>query len=167
MLTKVGISGASRHRLSHPRLIMVATRRCLAVLLVLSASCASSKSPSTTGGTVSQSAVSERPKNPDVISQEELLDPAIVSLDLATAIRRLRPSFFRTSGPQSFSNSTAGQVQYSHDFGPLQPISQLRSMNSMSIVEIRYLGVNDAANRFGLNANGGPVIVLLSNKGTP
>jgi hypothetical protein len=145
---------------------MVATRRCLVALLALSAACAS-RSPSTAAGTVSQSAVSERPKNPDVISQEELLDPAIVSLDLGTAIRRLRPSFFRTSGPQSFSNAGAGQVQYSHDFGPLQPITQLRAMNSMSIVEIRYLGVNEAANRFGLNANGGPVIVLLSNKQQP
>ena len=143
---------------------MVAIRRCLAVLLALSGACASS-SPST-GGNVSQSAA-ERKKNPDVISQEELLDPAIVSLDLATAIRRLRPGFFRSSGPQSFSNTTAGQVQYSHDFGPLQPVSQLSAMNAMSIVEIRYLGVNDAANRFGLNANGGPVIVLLSNKQTP
>jgi len=145
---------------------MVANRRCLAVLLVLSVSCAKGAA-STAGGNVSQAAAAERSKNPDVISQEELTDPAIVSLDLATAIRRLRPGFFRSSGPQSFSNTTAGQVQYSHDFGPLQPVSQLRSMNSMSIVEIRYLGVNEAANRFGLNANGGPVIVLLSNKQVP
>jgi len=144
---------------------MVATRRCLVVLLALSGACASS-SPSTAGGNVSQSA-SERKKNPDVISQEELTDPAIMSLDLATAIRRLRPGFFRTSGPQSFSNSSAGQVQYSHDFGPLQPVNQLAGMNTMSIAEIRYLGVNEAANRFGLNANGGPVIVILSNKQVP
>jgi hypothetical protein len=144
---------------------MVATRRCLAALLVLSASCASSGSstPATTAG--GSTAVAK--KNPDVITQDELLDPAIVSLDLASAIRRLRPAFFRTSGPQSFSNTTAGSVQYSHDFGPLQPISQLSAMNAMSIVEIRYLGVNEAANRFGLNANGGPVIVLLSNKQQP
>jgi hypothetical protein len=32
------------------------------------------------------------------------------------------------------------------------------------LYEIRYLDVSDAQNRFGLNANGGPVIVLLSNK---
>jgi hypothetical protein len=145
---------------------MVATRRCLAALLALSAACASSPS-SKAGGNVSQSSVAEGKKNPDVISQEELLDPAIVSLDLASAIRRLRPGFFRSSGPQSFSNQTAGQVQYSHDFGPLQPISQLNSMNAMSIVEIRYLNANEAQNRFGINANGGPVIVLLSNKQQP
>jgi hypothetical protein len=147
---------------------MVATRRCLVALLALSSACASSNKSAAAAGNVTQTAArtTER-QNPDVISQEELLDPAIVSLDLGTAIRRLRPGFFRTSGPQSFSNASAGQVQYSHDFGPLQPISQLRSMNSMSLVEIRYLGVNEAANRFGLNANGGPVIVLLSNKQQP
>jgi hypothetical protein len=144
---------------------MAPTRRCLAALLVLSASCASSPSPKpSTDAATSTASVK---KNPNVITQEELLDPAIVSLDLASAIRRLRPAFFRTSGPQSFSNSTAGQVQYSHDFGPLLPISQLSSMNSMSIVEIRYLDVNSAQNRFGINANGGPVIVLLSNKAVP
>ncbi|MEO8561088.1 MAG: hypothetical protein ABI601_03375 [bacterium] len=108
-----------------------------------------------------------RTRNPDVIVQEELLDPAIVSLDLGTAIRRLRPNFFRSAGPQSFSNTTAGQVQYSHDFGPLLPVSQLNTLNAMSIVEIRYLDVNSAQNRFGVNANGGPVIVLLSNKAVP
>jgi hypothetical protein len=144
---------------------MVATRRCLVALLALSAACASRSKP--TAAAVSQAAGAELSRNPDVISQDELLDPAIVSLDLGTAIRRLRPSFFRASGPQSFSNATAGQVQYSHDFGPLQPVSQLRSMNSMSIAEIRYLNVNEAQNRFGINANGGPVIVLLSNKQQP
>jgi hypothetical protein len=143
---------------------MVATRRCLAALLLITASCA--RSTSSTPAQAGASAPAAK-KNPDVITQDELLDPAIVSLDLASAIRRLRPAFFRTSGPQSFSNATAGQVQYSHDFGPLMPISQLNSLNSMSIVEIRYLGVNEAQNRFGINANGGPVIVLLSNKAVP
>jgi hypothetical protein len=144
---------------------MLATRRCLAALLLVSASCASGTS-STTAKEVGASGPDAK-KNPDVITQDELLDPAIVSLDLASAIRRLRPSFFRTSGPQSFSNPTAGSVQFSHDFGPLQPIAQLAALNSMSIVEIRYLGVNEAQNRFGINANGGPVIVLLSNKSVP
>lgn len=144
---------------------MLATRRCLAALLLVSASCASGTSSTPARDVGASGPVAK--KNPDVITQDELVDPAIVSLDLATAIRRLRPAFFRTSGPQSFSNATAGQVQYSHDFGPLQPISQLSSLNSMSIVEIRYLGVNEAQNRFGLNANGGPVIVLLSNKQVP
>jgi len=147
---------------------MIPTSRCLAALLLIGASSCASSSQSTPANQAGGSAPVARAKqNPDVITQDELLDPAIVSLDLATAIRRLRPSFFRTSGPQSFSNADAGSVHYSHDYGPLMPISQLGSMNAMSIVEIRYLGVNEAQNRFGINANGGPVIVLLSNKQQP
>ena len=145
---------------------MVPTRRCLAALLLIGASSCASSSKSTPASDVGSSSATAR-KNPDVISQDELLDPAIVSLDLATAIRRLRPAFFRTSGPQSFSNGDAGAVHYSHDFGPLMPVSQLAAMNSMSIVEIRYLNPNEAQNRFGINANGGTVIVLLSNKQVP
>jgi hypothetical protein len=144
---------------------MVATRRYVAALLVISASCARSTSSSTRAGEAGAVARAEQlSKNPNVISQQELLDPAIMSLDLASAIRRLRPSFFRASGPQSFSNASAGSVQYSHDFGPLLPVSQLSTLNAMSIVEIRYLDVNAAQNRFGINANGGPVIVLLTTK---
>jgi hypothetical protein len=147
---------------------MIANRRYLAALLVIGASCARSTSSTTSGAQEGAAARAEQiSKNPNIISQQELLDPSIMSLDLASAIRRLRPSFFRSSGPQSFSNGSAGSVQYSHDFGPLLPISQLSSLNTMAIVEIRYLDVNAAQNRFGINANGGPVIVLLSNKQQP
>ena len=38
-------------------------------------------------------------------------------------------------------------------------------MNTFGIVEVRYLNAEQAQGRFGLNANGGPVIVLLYNKG--
>lgn len=144
------------------------TRRIFSALaLITLGACARSSTSTPAREAGGAPAASTAKRNPDVITQDELLDPAIVSLDLASAIRRLRPSFFRSSGPQSFSNADAGTVHYSHDFGPLQPISQLAGMNSMSIVEIRYLNANEAANRFGLNANGGPVIVLLSNKQVP
>ncbi|HEV7991204.1 MAG TPA: hypothetical protein VGP25_05220 [Gemmatimonadaceae bacterium] len=147
---------------------MIATRHYLAALLVIAASCARSTASSTPPGELGAAARAEQiSKDPNIISQQELLDPAIMSLDLASAIRRLRPSFFRSSGPQSFSNASAGSVQVSHDFGPLLPVSQLNSLNAMSIVEIRYLDTNAAQNRFGINANGGPVIVLLSNKQVP
>jgi len=85
-------------------------------------------------------------------------------MDALKAIRYLRPTFFRPSGPQSFSNTTAGLVQFSMDFGPLRPVSELATLRTDLLYEIRYLDVSDAQTRFGLNANGGPVIVLLSNK---
>lgn len=138
---------------------MDATRRLLTALLMITASCAS---PSANPDTAPRPAV-----RPWVISNEELQDPILRSMDTERAIRYLRPTFFRTTGPQSFSNAGAGTVQVSMDFSPPQPTSQLASFPALALAtlyEIRYLDANEAANRFGLNANGGPVIVLLSNK---
>jgi len=125
------------------------------MLLVVAASCAGSAPASST-------AVVPR-GNPNVISREEMQNPVIASMDALKAIRYLRPAFFRTSGPQSFSNVTAGNVQFSVDFGPLRPIAELATLPSSLLVEVRYLDVNDATSRFGMNANGGPVIVLLNS----
>ena len=138
---------------------MFAPRRFLIVLLVAGAACAQ-KTASTT---VAPAAGSVRiRKNPDVISREELRDPTIAGVDAMTAIRQLRPAFFRNRGPQSFTNATAGQVQVSQDYGPLQTMNQLATIDTRSLVEVRYLNANDAQNRFGINANGGPVIVVLT-----
>jgi hypothetical protein len=147
---------------------MITTRRTLSGLLLLAgAACASQPKTGTIGQSGSPSASAtpapERIKrNPNMISKEELQDPAIAGGDAMTAIRQLRPAFFRSRGPQSFSNATAGQVQISQDYGPLQPLNQLSSLDTRSLVEVRYLDANDAQSRFGINANGGPVIVLLT-----
>lgn len=139
---------------------MYATLRGLAALLILATSCA--KAPASTGDATSPTPRVAR--NPDVISREELHDPAIAATDAQTAIRQLRPAFFRTRGPQSFSNATAGSVQISQDYGPLQPLQQLASLSTRTLIEVRYLSAVDAQARFGINANGGPVIVLLTSR---
>ncbi len=135
---------------------MVATRRYLTVLLLLTSACAHPRTASSRGPRV--------PRNPNVISAEELWDPVIASMDALRAIRYLRPAFFRTTGPQSFSMDDAGLVKYSMDFGPVRPIRELATLTPFMLVEVRYLDANEAQLRFGLNANGGPVIVLLNNK---
>ena len=136
---------------------MSATRG-LFIALLLAASCA--RSPS--------AASAPRPAgSKNVISNEELQDPVLRSMDALRAIQYLRPAFFRGSPPQSWSNLSAGTVQFSMDYGPLQPLSHLASLAPLSLqmaYEIRYLDANDAANRFGLAANGGPVIVVVNNK---
>ena len=142
---------------------MISSRLCLTALLVIAASCARN-SASTQAGAPGAMASRSVSKNPYLISEEELRDPVIQSMDALKAIRYLRPAFFRGTGPTSFSNTSAGVVQISHDYGPLQPVGQLQAINTLSIVQVRYLGINEAQNRFGINANGGPVIVLLSNK---
>jgi hypothetical protein len=55
-------------------------------------------------------------------------------------------------------------VQISQDFGPLRPLSELTGIGVRTLVEVRYLNANDAQARFGINANGGPVIVVLTAK---
>ncbi|MEO8624952.1 MAG: hypothetical protein ABI625_27960 [bacterium] len=133
---------------------MVALRSCLVALLVVASSCARSTAPGT----------NVQRGDPNVISREEMQSPVIASMDALKAIRYLRPAFFRTSGPQSFSNATAGSVQFSLDYGPLRPVGELATINPTLLYEVRYLNIADAQNRFGINANGGPVIVLLNSK---
>jgi len=141
---------------------MFAHRRFLVVLLVAGAACA--QKTASTSSTVAPQGSARVRKNPDVIVHEELRDPTIAGTDAMTAIRQLRPAFFRTRGPMSFQNATAGQVQVSQDYGPLQSLNALSQVDTRSLVEVRYLKAEEAALRFGLNANGAPVIVLLHNK---
>jgi len=140
----------------------MSARRTLAILLVLTVSCSSSKSASSTANTAPRPSATREQRNPDVISRAELQDPTIAGTDAMTAIRQLRPAFFRTRGPQSFSNATAGLTQISQDFGPLQPVDNLKGIDARTLVEVRFLNAVEAQTRFGINANGGPVIVLLT-----
>ena len=134
--------------------------RCVVVLAfaLLSVGCASA--PGNDNGALEP----KGKKNPNVITRDELLDPAITSRDALTAIRHLRPNFFTYRGPTSTNDPTAGNTQISQDYGPLRPLSELAAMNTFTFVEVRYFTAEQAAGRFGLRANGGPVIVLVSNK---
>jgi hypothetical protein len=138
---------------------MFPRRLCLVALVVAGAACAQKTA---TTSTVAPQGSARTRKNMDIISQEELRDPTIAGTDAMTAIRQLRPAFFRTRGPMSFQNTTAGQVQISQDYGPLQSLNALSAVDTRSLVEVRYLNANDAQNRFGINANGGPVIVVMT-----
>ena len=137
------------------------SRICVAALLVLAVSCGGSSTASTPGGAPSPSWIN---RNSSVISEAELQDPVVMSKDAEAAIRSLRPNFFANRGPTGSSDPNSGQVMVSQDYGPLQSLSVLKGMNTMGLVEIRYLKSDEAALRFGLNANGSPVIVLLHNK---
>jgi hypothetical protein len=134
----------------------------VATLLVLSVSCASNKPVDTDNELRIVQPKAKREHN--VISREELQAPEITSRDALTAIQLLRPHFFAYRGPTSYYGTSAGATQISHDYGPLQPVATLKSLNTFGLVEVRYLNAEAAALRFGLNANGGPVIVLLTSK---
>jgi hypothetical protein len=100
----------------------------------------------------------------NVISAEELHDLPILQMDALRAIRQLRPMFFRATGPMSSTDEDAGKVHVSFDFGPLQPVTQLATINTLNFVEVRYLDSSEAQLHFGLKANSGPVILLLTHR---
>jgi hypothetical protein len=140
----------------------------LAALLVAAAACASSKAtPSqTSGSTTAVYNKAPAKKNPRVISEAELQDPSITSRDALTAIRHLRPSCMVSRGPTGSGGGSGGggETLVSVDYGPLQASTYLSTITTQGMKEVRCLDSNEAQNRFGLNANGGPVIVLLYNK---
>ena len=137
------------------------------VLLVAATSCSSASTP---GATQDPAPSADRvSRTPNIITSEELQDPAVAAQDALTAIRQLRPAYFRTRGPMTMRsggdpNAAPGQVQMSQDFGPLHPLSELGSVSVRTLVEVRYLDANESQARFGINANGGPVIVVLTSR---
>ena len=141
---------------------MGVSRMVIAALTAVTVSCGGSRTPETPRGAPAPSRV-ERQAN--VIVAEELKDPAIYSRDAYTAIRHLRPNFFTYHGPNSFIQSKTGMIQMSIDYGPLLDLQQLSKMTTQGILEVRYLNPEQAQGRFGLNANGGAVIVLLYSQG--
>jgi hypothetical protein len=130
-----------------------------AALLALSMACMRTHHPSPSDVAADQA---HARRNTSVITLEELQDPTVVSNDALTTIRLLRPQYFMTRGPVSFKNANAGKVQISQDFGPLQQLTALSGIDTRSLKEVRYLNSTEATARFGINANGGPVIVLLT-----
>jgi hypothetical protein len=136
-----------------------------ATFIIAVAACSSTPAPSTGA----EPSAERTTRNADIITAEELADPVVASQDALTAIRQLRPAYFRTRGPMTLRgggdpNAAPGQVQMSQDFGPLHPLSELTGISTRTLVEVRYLNANDAQARFGINANGGPVIVVLTSK---
>lgn len=133
--------------------------RILFAALVLSSACASTQQ----NDNELRVAQPKGKKDPYVIKKDELMAPDIVSRDALTALRHLRPNFFTYRGPITPNDPSAGKTLISQDYGPLRPVDELASMNTMTFVEVRFLPADAAMGRFGLNANGGPVIVLVSN----
>jgi hypothetical protein len=141
---------------------MRVTRHLVSISLLAAASaCVGRHHQSTTSSTVYEAPVK---RDPYLISKEELEDPQIYSRDALTAIRHLRPAFFTYHGPNSFIASSAGATHLSLDYGPLQGTDALKRMNTYGMIGVRYLNAEEAQARFGLNANGGPVIVVLYNE---
>lgn len=150
---------------------MLSTRFCIGALLLVGSACASHSTTGDAGAPVAERR--KRPvRDPLVISRAELQDEVIAGRDAMNAIRQLRPAFFLDRGPRSIPRNrspaeqaraaAAGKLQVSQDFGPLQPMAALNNLEIRTLLEVRYLDAIAAQARFGINANSGPVLVLLS-----
>ena len=114
----------------------------------------------------------------DVITKEELSDPALRALSVLDVVRLLRPHFLNERGSNSIpfsgagsdgdkargavTDPEAGKVHSSVDGGKVGPLEELRNIHVSAIIEIRYLNAAAAMQKFGGAAREGPVILVLT-----
>ena len=125
------------------------------VLLVVGA-CAS-------GSAASAPAPSSLRRDPSVITQDELMDPAVGELTVYEAIQRLRPNFFSTRGTQTIANQGSGEsgkVHASIDNAGVVELDQLKRIRASGVIEIRLLSPAAAMQRFGGSSKSGAVIAV-------
>jgi len=96
--------------------------------------------------------------DPNVLTAAEISSAKAGEASAYEAIQRLRPQFFRTRG--RLGSEPGGDVSVSVDGGPLSTLDALRNVPATTVKEIRYLSANDAAQRYGVRAYSGPVILV-------
>ncbi len=131
--------------------------------LSLAAACAGQTSSTPAGGAEAAPRPATARANRNVISREELSTPSIRAMNALEVIRSLRPTYLAERGKTSQSNPEAGKVHASLDYNGVISLNDLRNVPVVSIVEILYLDVAAAMNRFGGAANEGPVIVVRTH----
>jgi len=102
-------------------------------------------------------------RDPNVITQAELVDPAVSEMSVYEAIQRLRPNFFSTRGTQTIANQGSGEsglVHASIDNAGVVELDQLKRIRSSSVIEIRLLSPAAAMQRFGGSSKSGAVITV-------
>jgi hypothetical protein len=105
-------------------------------------------------------------KQKDVITREEIEKSGQKDLDLLQAIKALRPQFLE--GPRGVRTMGGGAIYPTilvvdgRRMGELDGLSQIMAMD---VREVRYLDPSKSQNEYGINANGGAVVVkLMSSK---
>jgi len=137
-----------------------------ALLLAASLACASSPAPvrapsSASADTAAIQLRTPRPRrNANVITRDELVDPALQGATALDAVRRLRPNFLANHGAVSLTNPGATALKVSMDGINLGPLDDLDRVRTNEIRSIRYLTASDATQRFGITSGGAPVIIV-------
>ena len=100
-------------------------------------------------------------KSRDVITNEEIAASGQRDLDMLQAIKALRPHFLdMPRGTRSLGGGAMSPILVVVDGrrGEAEALEQLRAIEAK---EIRYLEPSKSQNEFGINANGGAIVVKL------
>ena len=137
-------------RRSRPVLLAVMTL----TLAVVAGACAGGGG----GGSSSPSRSSRSPITPDEIGERR-------TLDVYTVVEQLRPNWLRARG-QATPTGGVRLVQVVVD-GTIQPggLQVLRTLRGSQVQEIRYLSGQDATTRYGLDVEGGVIVVTTFRDG--
>jgi hypothetical protein len=127
------------------------------VALLVANGCGHPPAGSVDGVTPAEAPVS---RDRDLISQRELSDPALKAQSVLDVVRSLRPQFLTERGKNSHSDDEAGKVHASVDNGRIVPVDELQNIHVATVMEIRYLNIAAAMQRFGGAAREGPVILV-------
>jgi len=108
----------------------------------------------------------------NVISREELADPAIAGRNVLEVVRTLRPQFLTVRGTHALQDTAtartgrvdpeAGRVHASVDGTKIVSIEELAALTASTVTEIRFLNPAQAMQRFGGAAREGPVILVTT-----
>lgn len=113
--------------------------------------------------------------NRDVITEADIAaDPALKAQSVLEVIRRLRPHFLTDRGTSgmtaqddrgnTYGDPEAGKVHVSIDNARVSPLSELSALHAGNVVEIRFLNVAQAMQKFGTLSRQGPVIFVKTAK---
>lgn len=100
-------------------------------------------------------------KQRDLITLEELGAIGPDNLDLYEAIRRLRPQFLeKPKGLRTLGGGMMNPIMVVVDGrrGDMQLLTQTRAFE---VQEVRYVEPSRAQNDYGINANGGAIVVKM------
>jgi len=145
------------------------TSLALGVFLAVATACASGSSSSAAPGTGVTQSPPAVGRNRDLISREELSDPALRAQTVLDVVKSLRPQFVSVRGTQGVrckskdecvTDPDAGAVHVSIDNGRILPLDELANIHVNSVIDIQYLSASAAMQKFGGAAREGPVILV-------
>ncbi len=151
-------------------------KHAVAILLAVTGACAGNPAPGALQPTPAQrTQAGGAHLNRDVITEADIAaDPALKAQSVLQLIRVLRPHFLTdrgTSGITSqdergntYGDPEAGKVHVSIDNGRIESLSALESLHASNVVEIRFLSVAQAMQKFGSMSRQGPVIFVKTAK---